>query len=568
MRWTRPIRVVLILAGLVAAGLLASSGSITFAQDTTPPSATFTPSDGSEVFRTDLFIIAVYDEQVTLIEVLFGEVGGVPVDVTALVATSDQRRWVYAAAGLVVDEQYTFTISVEDLAGNPSGPESTTFTVKVIALMEIPLFPGWNLVSLPGEPADPDINTVFYFPSDGVDQVVTTAKTGGLADTLSCNPFGTVGPECLIAQRQDGGPLTGDLTTIATGLGYWVHTSTFGTIRVDIPQQAAGGAFPSYTPVYSEWDLVGVMTLDGFPTAGDQISADVYFAGTGWIEAYTYDPQANAYIKLLPNNFDSVTVGKGYYLRVPEDTIVLGTALGGGSAGPSATVIGNQATVPLWPGMNLISLPGEPADPAINTVFAANSSLTSVITYDATQGWFSSATRDAQGQLAGSLTQIVDGQGYWVNETVAVDLVVELTGQDPSYPVVAGWNLVGVTAPPGAPLQDIDGDGSAFEVSADDYFGSAPWRRAFTYDPTDDNWVGVNPQYFQYLQLGKGYWVFMEQTGQLVPFGSFIPATPTPTPTPLPGLHWWGMLLLAGVFGAFLVWRVMHARNAHSEENM
>ncbi|MFH1140169.1 MAG: hypothetical protein V1724_00540 [Chloroflexota bacterium] len=54
-------------------------------------------------------------------------------------------------------------------------------------LVQIPLSPGWNLISLPGAPVDPAINTVIDVPA--VDQVITTAKTQGLASMLAAIPL-------------------------------------------------------------------------------------------------------------------------------------------------------------------------------------------------------------------------------------------------------------------------------------------------------------------------------------------------------------------------------------------
>ena len=317
----RPLRtsVALFLVGLVTMGLLVLSSSVTFAQDVTPPSAVFSPSNSSNVFTTNPFIVATYDEEVTIIEALFGKVGDTPVDVTGQLVTGSQKLWAYAAVGLQIDTQYTFTIRVLDVAGNPSGPESTTFTVSEPAF-QIPLYPGWNLISFPAEPVDPAINSVFQLANDDVNKVITTAKTQGLAGfAAGCNPLGTLGPECLSAERVGEGPLTGNLVTIAAGQGDWVQSTSFDPIDVEIPPESFASLPPSI-PIFSDWDLLGVVTLNASTVAGDLISADVYFAGTGWTVAYTFDTQVNAWTQLLPLNFYNVEVGNGYYLGIPNDT--------------------------------------------------------------------------------------------------------------------------------------------------------------------------------------------------------------------------------------------------------
>ena len=59
--------------------------------DTDPPSATFTPPDGSDVSKPDIIIIADYDEVVTPIEALFGQAGATQADVLAELQITHHR---------------------------------------------------------------------------------------------------------------------------------------------------------------------------------------------------------------------------------------------------------------------------------------------------------------------------------------------------------------------------------------------------------------------------------------------------------------------------------------------
>ncbi|MFH1140172.1 MAG: hypothetical protein V1724_00555 [Chloroflexota bacterium] len=370
------------------------------------------------------------------------------------------------------------------------------------------------------------------------------------------------------------------IVTIDKDRGYWVHTTTFQPIIVDIPNPFS--VTPPATYVYSAWDMVGVTAMDVAP--GTLVGADLYFAGTDWTEAYTFDTATNVWSKLLPMNFSYLTVGKGYYLATPGDSILIGVAGGGGAAGPSVAVAGNQATLSLLTNWNLASFPGTPVNPSINAVFPASSSVTAVVTYDPgnsdpiTGSPWLAATRDATGQLTGTLAQVADGRGYWIKTTVAEDLVVELVefqqGQEPSYPVLGGWNLLGVTAAPGAPQGNL--------FPADAYFSSVAWRRAFFWTQSPDSWGIISPYSFQFVKLGVGYWVYIEQTGQLVPFGPSptptptpTPPAPTPTPTPpapaptatatptptlVPGISGDGLVLMAGLLLATGLWTLRRRR--------
>ena len=76
----------------------------------------------------------------------------------------------------------TSNIQAHDLASNPSGPQG--MTLSVAQTFSIPMRPGWNLISLPGEPVDVSVNAVFS--DSDIDEIMTTAKTQG----LSFSPLG------------------------------------------------------------------------------------------------------------------------------------------------------------------------------------------------------------------------------------------------------------------------------------------------------------------------------------------------------------------------------------------
>ena len=80
-------------------------------------------------------------------------------------------------------------------------------------------------------------------------------------------------------------------------------------------------------------------------------------------------------------------------------------------------------------GVSLISFPGDPLDPDINSVFPADHPVQEVITYDPTQPgqWFA-AKRDAvTGLLDGNLPNISGGNAYLVrsNSTKDVNVIID-----------------------------------------------------------------------------------------------------------------------------------------------
>ena len=222
-------------------------------------------------------------------------------------STGNDILFLYRATDLALGE-HTVVVTYEDEVGNEVEEFDFTFEVIELVLAEIPLRPGMNLISLPGEPADPAINSVITV--DAVSAVITYDSAAGTF---------------LSATRDAEGNLTGDLTIIDTQHAYWVTTTTFDDIEVDIPGTATGGMSPPYIPVWAGWNLLPVVSVSGNPpdTIGDEISADTYFGSIDWVTAYTFDPVADAWIKVLPNNFDMLEVGLGYWVYATEDGILV-----------------------------------------------------------------------------------------------------------------------------------------------------------------------------------------------------------------------------------------------------
>ncbi len=129
--------------------------------------------------------------------------------------------------------------SENDVAANTTRVQNTappsaspSMSNGAVVQFSIPLRPGWNLISVPGEPVDNAINAVFSLAD--IQQVVTTANTQGLSSSpLSCSFIATLGPECLKAERV-GGLLTGSLTTFMRDRAYWVQTISFAPLTIDI----------------------------------------------------------------------------------------------------------------------------------------------------------------------------------------------------------------------------------------------------------------------------------------------------------------------------------------------
>ncbi|MGA8858048.1 MAG: SBBP repeat-containing protein [Candidatus Bathyarchaeia archaeon] len=147
--------------------------------------------------------------------------------------------------------------------------------------------------------------------------------------------------------------------------------------------------------------------------------------------------------------------------------------------------------VSLVQGWNLISLPIVSANTAIGTVLASQIAAGDFSIVWSYQGgaWKSATLNPTTHTLSGTLTTMQDGAGYWILMTRADNLFVvgNVFGPPPalppSYPLSAGWNLVGFKPEPdprattetvSVYLTSISGDYDASNVWV--YTGS--WVRA------------------------------------------------------------------------------------------
>jgi hypothetical protein len=286
----------------------ASSSAIMIEMDDSIPAPSVTPANGTDVTRNDPFVTinwtgeaSEYDgdthKAVTLTVLTLDDA-----DVLGTEATTDNQTFILSTSGLALGD-HDLEINGTDDAGNTlASNASVTFTVKATPDVSIPLKPGMNLISLPGEPADSAINSVIT-----VSEVksVTSYQNGAW----------------LSATRDADGTLSGTLSTVDGSYAYWVNTTSFSPIKVSVPGQGFDAPPPAIN-LSAGWNMVPITVL-GSQSPGDTVSADTYFGSTSWVTAYTYDTQAGTWTKVLPNNFATVTVGAGYWVYVTAAGILV-----------------------------------------------------------------------------------------------------------------------------------------------------------------------------------------------------------------------------------------------------
>ena len=278
------------------------SGSISFEIDDNLPRPTMGEGDDKkldtlpeedemEATRSDPFFIEINwgsedeeytgdsHEDVTLTKAVLDAGEDNERDVIGLASTRDGQRWTVAVDDIGLGE-HTLTFNGEDSLGNTlEDDEELTFTVVARPVFELGLTPGLNLVSIPGDPTNKDINAVFG-DHPAVDLVYT--RDGDL---------------WLVAQRDAESGMfeaTGgisDLTSIDAQHAYFVRATASVDVGVDISSRGALQVPPSIEVRGNQWSLVPVISLlplEKIP-ADSALDADSYLGAENWTRAFTFD---------------------------------------------------------------------------------------------------------------------------------------------------------------------------------------------------------------------------------------------------------------------------------------
>ena len=182
----------------------------------------------------------------------------------------------------------------------------------------LPLVAGWNAVSVPADPIDPEIENVFTDPA--------------IEAVLSWNPHGLTPWAMSIRDGDtwepwDSGP---GITKIQAGSGYWVKSSRFIEQPIALTQgsQPANSYYHGGCGSSGGWFFVGVTDVDGVQTQnhfGKPLRDDyngVITVGEylgRYARAYAWDIIEAKYRKLTTN--DSVAIGEGIWYYVHDSRI-------------------------------------------------------------------------------------------------------------------------------------------------------------------------------------------------------------------------------------------------------
>ena len=181
-------------------------------------------------------------------------------------------------------------------------------------------------------------------------------------------------------------------------------------------------------------------------------------------------------------------------------------------SGPGTLTAHYEVQITLQSGWNLISLPLVPSDTSIGDLLkplVIKNEVVSVWTYTNTP-------RVWQYYVPGkssTLSTMVDGNGYWLYMTSADKLnltgtVIPSSHIPPTYPLVAGWNLLGFK-----PQPVITND------TVSQYLGGISGKydpnNVWVYDSLSTNWIRTDPSYV--LHPGQAIWILMNSPASFEP---------------------------------------------------
>jgi len=285
--------------------------------DNAGPTLTFDPAGGTstEKARPYVSIIADDDEYaddtyttVTVTKATLKSPSGVTTDISGDLTTADNKRFIYAPTADMELGQWTVTAQVTDTAGNKSSETTSKFTVKARSKFTLGLKAGWNLISLPNNPSDTSIDTVIG-TNNGVSTVY--AYEGGAWKVA-------------VREKSDGawGAFAGSLTTMEGHKAYWVKSSDFQSLKINIPALVGGASgsdtppTPPTIPVSVGWNMVAAVDTSGsLKDDANVATIKVYLTGLTVTKIYEYDTAAGTWSGYASDDTsNNIKVGRGYWL--------------------------------------------------------------------------------------------------------------------------------------------------------------------------------------------------------------------------------------------------------------
>jgi hypothetical protein len=221
-------------------------------------------------------------------------------DMLSSVSTTDNIKFILSTSDLALGA-HTIKFNGTDEAGNVlTADVSVKFTVKTRPALSIGLNPGWNLISLPASPADPDINAV----------IPTTHSIGHVVTyDADHNP--------VTATRVDG-LFEGGVTTIDSNTAYYVHTESFQALSVTLASADPGAPspLPQVLNLSAGWNLIPVLSADPAVSGTSTVNAADYLPA-GCVRVFAWSTLDDKYTAQACAT-GTLSVGDGYWVYMSK----------------------------------------------------------------------------------------------------------------------------------------------------------------------------------------------------------------------------------------------------------
>ena len=280
-----------------------------FMLDDTAPSLTITPTAGSTTTQTKPYIVLDYSaEEATKVTLNTATLDGV--DISGDLSTTDNKKFYYVPSSDLAAGEHTIVSKATDYAGNVSSILTRKFSVAARKDFKMTLLAGWNAKSVPSDPVDPSIDSVFS--NSGVDMVLSYSDHTWSSAT----------------KDSGSGTFVGSLSEIHSGKGYWVHNNNFESQSVALqgPVAPSAGSPPAVVtiPTVAGWNFVGVSDVTRANTEGADGTTiktqDLYFgdltdsSAGGHDIVYKYDTTNLKFVEVAAA--DNVSTGQGLWIYI------------------------------------------------------------------------------------------------------------------------------------------------------------------------------------------------------------------------------------------------------------
>ena len=170
---------------------------------------------------------------------------------------------------------------------------------------DVPFLPGFNLISIPNEPSDPDPG------------VVLGPISGQFTRAFAYDACDPVDPWKLYDPADPG---ASDLTAIDHRIGLWLEAGQAGVLPV-------GGTQPPVTQIQlcTGWNLIGYPLAQGRPVAAALASIEGKYTRVFGFDLSDFDDPWEVYSVGVPswaNDLDSMRSGRGYWVLATENTVL------------------------------------------------------------------------------------------------------------------------------------------------------------------------------------------------------------------------------------------------------